>query len=110
MMGVCHLPVKLAPLRQLMRPLPYWAPTMNPAFLTDGRMMTQAAWFSRLWGMPLEALSSSRKTWADAVTLSFVAAASARALRVTEHRETARMQYTNFVNRRRAVWSNMKPP
>src|SRR5215471_10857919 len=53
MIGALQGPSNLSPPRQLMIPLPYWAPTMNPAFLTEGRIITQTAWLRVLVGRPL---------------------------------------------------------
>src|SRR5215469_16981162 len=39
--GALHGPLNPAPERQVMTPLPYSAPTMNPAFFTDGKTTTQ---------------------------------------------------------------------
>src|SRR5215469_7565913 len=90
-MGALQLPVKSAPLRQVITPFPYCAPTMNPPFLTDGRMITQLALFSTLIGRPSGVPASSLNTCAAAVTRSLGSSALAKD-------ETKQMAATTKVN------------
>src|SRR5215469_15849103 len=51
--GALHGPLNCSPDRQVIAPLPYSAPTINPAFFTDGKTTTQSAFWSRSFGIPL---------------------------------------------------------
>src|SRR6516165_5788616 len=51
--GALQGPSNFSPPRQLIIPRPYSAPTINPAFLTEGRIITQTDWLSKLVGRPL---------------------------------------------------------
>src|SRR4249919_3257389 len=77
--GALQGPSKFAPLRQFMTPWPYWAPTMNPAFLTEGRIITQTDLLSKLIGRPFSlSAASSLNTVLALTTLSLGDSACAR--------------------------------
>src|SRR3974390_1886450 len=88
MIGAPQGPSNFSPLRQFITPLPYWAPTTSPAFLTLGRITTQTDLLSTLIGSPFSlSAASSLNTFAALWTLSL--GSSARASDETEHRAAA---------------------
>src|SRR6516225_4815194 len=76
--GALQDPSNFSPLRQLMTPRPYWAPTINPTFLTEGRIITQTALLSVLIGRPCSlSAASSLNTLPALATLSLGSSARA---------------------------------
>src|SRR5271169_4709688 len=80
MTGAPQGPLKSAPVRQVMTPRPYDAPTINPAFFTLGRTMTHSDLFNRPVGIPLSAFVRSFITLPDSVTRCSSLALSSAAL------------------------------